>query len=156
MKKLLTIVLFSILTFACYQKDTTTEKIKEAEQTIDKNTVFSFEKNNLQEGCLSSSDLICTINTTVKCILDPKFAECETKSDTFPAFVLMQDDSLQRPTFQTYKINKLTPREDGAVEVHTQSSCNGSWFGLCSGNIVYVMKNINSKWKIIDIYALEF
>ena len=43
---------------------------------------------------------------------------------------------------KTYKITKMSPREDGSVEVYTQSSCNGNWFGLCNGNIVYVMKNI--------------
>ena len=72
-----------------------------------------------------------------------------------PSFVFMQDESLQRPTFQSYKITKLKPRSDGAIEVFTQSSCNGNWFGLCNGNIIYVIKNTNSIWQIIDIYAIE-
>ena len=67
-----------------------------------------------------------------------------------PSFVFMQDETLTRPTFQSYKITKLTPRADGSVEVHTQSSCNGNWFGLCNGNIIYVMKNINCKVLLRD------
>ena len=67
----------------------------------------------------------------------------------------MKDESLKRPTFQSYKINKIVPRNDGTIEIFTKSSCNGNWFGLCNGNIIYVMKNIKDKWNIIDIYAIE-
>ena len=155
MKKLIYFTLF-ILLVACSQKDTTKEKTPEAENTLDKETVFSFDVSNLQAECNSDSDIICTINRTIKCILNPSFEECEKNKETMPSFVFMQDESLQRPTFQSYKITKLLPREDGAVEVHTQSSCNGNWFGLCNGNIIYVMKNIDSSWRVIDMYALEF
>ena len=89
-------------------------------------------------------------------IINPEFSECAENKDNMPDFVFMQDETLQRPTFQSYKITKLVPRADGAVEVYTQSSCNGNWFGLCNGNIIYVMKNIDSRWRIIDMYALEF
>ncbi|MCQ2741411.1 MAG: hypothetical protein MJ210_04780 [Alphaproteobacteria bacterium] len=154
MKKLFIIISFILLS-ACSQKDTTAEKTSEAQKTLDKETVFSFNVNSLEQGCSSDSDLICTINTTVKCILNPEFTECEKNKDYIPSFVFMQDETLQRPTFQSYRIKKLNPREDGAVEVYTQSSCNGNWFGLCNGNIIYVMKNINSKWVVVDMYALE-
>ena len=67
----------------------------------------------------------------------------------------MEDESLQRPTQQSYKITKLKPLNDGTVEVYTQSTCNGVWFGLCNGNIIYVMKNVNNKWQVKDIYAIS-
>lgn len=155
MKKIFTILLSFIFITACSQKDTTAEKTKEANSNLDKNTVFSFDINNLKTGCDYDSDLICTINNSIKCTLNPNFEECQKLKDTMPSFVFMQDESLQRPTFQSYRITKLTPREDGAVEVHTQSSCNGNWFGLCNGNIIYIMKNIDSKWYIKDMYSLE-
>ncbi len=156
MKKLLSIILIAVLVTSCYDSNNTAEKTKEAEKNINKNTVFSFDVNNLQEGCSSNSDMVCTINTAVKCTLNPSFSECNKIKNSLPAFIFMQDDSLKRPTFQSYKITKLSPRNDGTVEVYTQSSCNGNWFGLCNGNIVYIMKNINSKWIITDIYAIEF
>ena len=154
MKKLLLILSF-ILVSACSQKDTTAEKTAEAQNTLDKETVFSFDVNSLESGCSSDSEMVCAINTTVKCILNPEFEECQSNKEAIPSFVFMQDETLQRPTFQSYRITKLSPRQDGAVEVHTQSTCNGNWFGLCNGNIIYVMKNIDSKWRVIDMYALE-
>lgn len=148
------LVLITLLT-ACSKQDNTAQKTAEAQNTLDKETVFSFEINKLAEGCDNSSEIICAINSTIKCIISPTFSECDKNKDNMPAFVFMQDESLKRPTFQSYKINKLSPRDDGAVEVHTQSSCNGNWFGLCNGNIIYVMKNIDSTWKVIDMYAVE-
>ena len=156
MKKAITTLFFILFIISCSQKDTTAEKTKEANSNLDKNTVFSFDVNNLKTGCDYDSELVCTINSAVKCTLNPLFEECEKLKDRLPTFVFMQDETLQRPTFQSYKINKLTPREDGAIEVYTQSTCNGNWFGLCNGNIVYVMKSIDSKWYIKDMYALEF
>lgn len=148
--------LLALLITACSKQDNTAEKTALAQNSLDKETVFSFEINNLQAGCDNPSEIVCAINQTIKCILNPQFSECDKAKDNMPAFVFMQDESLQRPTFQSYKINKLSPRSDGAVEVYTQSSCNGNWFGLCNGNIIYVMKNIDSTWKVIDMYAVEF
>lgn len=156
MKKLFFILFSFLIITACSPKDTTAEKTKEANSTLDKDTVFSFDINNLKPGCDTNSELICTINYSIKCTLNPDFEECKNLKKIMPSFIFMKDETLQRPTFQSYKINKLLPREDGAVEVHTQSSCNGNWFGLCNGNIIYVMKNINSKWYIKDMYAVEF
>ena len=156
MKKIFFALFSFLIITACYQKDTTAEKTKEENASLDKNTVFSFDVKDLKPGCNVDSELICTINYSIKCTLNPTFEECENLKEIMPSFVFMQDETLQRPSFQSYKITKLLPREDGSVEVHTQSSCNGNWFGLCNGNIIYIMKNINSKWYIKDMYALEF
>lgn len=156
MKKNILLLLSSLFIISCGKNDTTIEKTKEASANLDTETVFSFDINNLQPECNNSSDLICSINTTVKCIINPNFSECAKNKDFMPPFIFMQDENLARPTFQSYKITKLVPRADGAVEAFTQSSCNGNWFGLCNGNIVYVMKNIDSLWHVIDIYAIEF
>ena len=156
MKKSLILFFLTFLTISCGQKDTTSEKTQEASATLDKDTVFSFSVENISTGCDSDSEIVCTINLAVKCTLNPDFSECKSAKDKLPSFVFMQDETLQRPTFQSYKITKLKPRSDGAVEVYTQSSCNGNWFGLCNGNIIYVMKNYDSQWYIIDMYALEF
>ena len=156
MKKTIITFLALILFTACSPKDTTSEKATEENSSLDKDTVFSFDVSNLKTGCDNDSDLVCTINYAVKCTLNPKFDDCEKQKDKLPSFIFMEDESLKRPTFQSYKITKMLPREDGAVEVYTQSSCNGNWFGLCNGNIIYVMKNLDSKWYIKDMYTLEF
>jgi len=41
------------------------------------------------------------------------------------------------------------------IEVYTQGSCNGMWFGLCEGNIIYVLSNKNGFWAVKDVYARE-
>ena len=154
MKKLALLSLAVLLT-ACGNQDTTAQKTSQAQITLDKETVCSFDVHNLKEGCDNSSEIVCAINATVICILISVFLYCSKTKKNMPSFVFMKDESLQRPTFQSYKITKLTPRADGAVEVYTQSSCNGNWFGLCNGNIIYVMRNIDSVWKVEDMYAVE-
>ncbi len=156
MKNFFFLFTFFIILAACSKTDTTAEKTQAAAETLDKETVFSFDVKNLIPDCNSSSEIICAINQTIKCTLNPEFEECAQAKDKIPSFVFMQDESLQRPTFQSYKIIKLTPRSDGAVEVYTQSSCDGNWFGLCNGNIIYVMRNIDSVWRVTDMYATEF
>ncbi len=156
MKKISVFLSLFLIIASCSKTDTTSENTKKATETLDKKTVFSFDVNSLTTGCTNSSEIVCAINQTIKCTLNPEFDGCAQAKDKIPSFVFMQDESLQRPTFQSYKVIKLTPREDGAVEVYTQSSCNGNWFGLCSGNIIYVMKHIDSAWIVSDMYATEF
>lgn len=155
MKKLIFFAFLIILT-ACSKTDDSSTKLQKESTSIDKETVFSFNAENLTLGCESDSEMICAINTTIKCTINPDFEECGNAKQNMPDFVFMQDESLQRPTFQSYQVDKITPREDGQVEIRTKSSCNGNWFGLCNGNIIYVMKYIDSRWVVTDMYAVEF
>ena len=153
MKKIFILFLMFFIV-SCSKENSNTEKTNK--NNINKETIFSFDLHNMEEGCSSSSEMICIINTSIKCTLDPLFEECKKYKNRIPPFIFMQDENLKRPTIQSYKITKLAPRNDGTIEVVTNSSCNGNWFGLCNGNIVYVMKNLDSKWYIKDMYALEF
>lgn len=150
--------LYAILIFvtACSKSPDSSTKVQAESPSIDKETVFSFSAENLNTGCDSPSEMICTINTAIKCTINPEFSECAAAKDFLPKFVFMVDESLQRPTFQSYQIDKITPRDDDLVEVHTKSSCDGNWFGLCNGNIIYVMQYLDSHWIINDMYAVEF
>lgn len=114
---------------------------------------FSFKKDSLSEGCSDESDVICAINLSIKCTIDSKRAECDKSK--MPKFIFMEDESLERPTELEYKIIKLKPIAEGQLEVYTQSTCNGSWFGLCNGNIIYVMAQKNNQWTVKDLYALQ-
>mgnify|MGYP001110388324 CR=1 FL=1 len=114
---------------------------------------FHFSKDSLTAGCEDDSEIICAINLTVKCSIDPKFAECDKSK--MPKFIFMEDESLQRPTESGYKITKLKPIAEGQMEVYTQSQCNGQWFGLCNGNIIYVMGQKDGHWVVKDLYAMQ-
>ena len=67
----------------------------------------------------------------------------------------MEDPTLKRPTNVSYQIVKTKQITENITEVYTKMSCDGNWFGLCNGNIIYVLENLNSSWKLQDIYALQ-
>lgn len=117
--------------------------------------VYSFDINTLEPGCSNESQMICAINMSIKCTINPQFVECEEHKKAMPKFVFMEDENLKRPTSQSYKISKIKPLEDGNVEIYTQSTCNGNWFGLCNGNIIYTMSIKNGQWVVKDLYAIE-
>lgn len=165
MKKLLGIFCAILLISACSEKDETKNvektKVVEAEQEIPapalpksyENQVFSFDVNNLQKGCDKESQIVCAIDMLVKCTINPKFEDCDKTK--LPKFIFMEDESLERPTLQTYKIVKMKLIDANTVEIFTEGTCNGNWFGLCQGNIIYVMNLKNNEWVVKDLYALE-
>ena len=115
--------------------------------------VYRYDINNLPQGCDKGSDIVCAIDLQVKCTINPKLAECDAKK--LPRFTFMEDESLQRPTQSSFQIVKLKPIDATTVEVYTKSDCNGVWFGLCKGNIVYVLSNAKGTWVVKDLYALQ-
>lgn len=115
--------------------------------------VYHYDINNLPQGCDKGSDMVCAIDLQVKCTINPKLAECDAKK--LPRFTFMEDESLQRPTQSSFQIVKLKPIDATTVEVYTKSECNGVWFGLCKGNIVYVLNNAKGTWVVKDLYALQ-
>ncbi len=158
MKKILSLCAVLLALSACSKADEQTAQptpASEASAGIDNETVFSFDLNTLKPGCDNESQIVCAINASIKCTINPAFADCLEQKAYMPNFIFMQDDSLQRPTSQSYKITKIKPLPDGTVEVYTQSTCNGNWFGLCNGNIIYVMDFQNNRWVVKDLYAVE-
>lgn len=115
--------------------------------------VYNYDAANLPGQCEKGSDVICAIDLQVKCTINPKLAECDPKK--LPKFTFMEDESLRRPTQQTFQVVKVKPIDPYTVEVYTRGTCNGVWFGLCQGNIVYVLNNKNGVWAVKDLYALE-
>ena len=156
MKKLLSLLMVLLTISACSKSEEQSPKPTPAPTaSIDKDTIFSFDINTLSPGCDNNSEMVCAINASIKCTINPEFAECAELKAFMPNFIFMQDESLQRPTSQSYKITKIKPLSDGTVEVYTQSTCNGNWFGLCNGNIIYVMDYQNNRWIVKDLYAIE-
>lgn len=114
---------------------------------------FSFQKDSLPDNCPESSEVVCAVNQTAICTISPYQTQCDKA--LMPSFIFMEDESLDRPTQISYKIIELKPLAGGQLEVHTDSTCNGNWFGLCDGRIIYVMAQQNGKWIVKDIYARE-
>ncbi len=139
----------------------TQEALEEGEEIVARpqfdvefeDVVYHYDINNLPQGCDKGSDMVCAIDLQVKCTINPKLAECDAKK--LPRFTFMEDESLQRPTQSSFQIVKLKPIDATTVEVYTKSECNGVWFGLCKGNIVYVLSNAKGAWVVKDLYALQ-
>lgn len=116
-------------------------------------TTYRYKLGETQKGCNKGSEVACAIDLYMKCTLNFKDSECA--KDKLPKFVFMDDESLQRPTEMSFKITKIKPIDTHMIEVYTESTCNGMWFGLCEGNIIYVLSNKSGGWVVKDVYAME-
>lgn len=115
---------------------------------------FSFTLGSLSADCALDDAMFCAVETAVKCTINPEFNGC-TDAD-LPKFVFMKDPGLNRPTEMNYKIIDKKVLNNDITEIYTESNCNGNWFGLCQGTIIYVMaRKPENMWYIKDIYAIE-
>lgn len=113
--------------------------------------VFAFQKGEKPDKIADENEIVQAVNLTVGCTVEPTLSICD--KNLMPSFIFMEDDSLDRPTEMSYKITELKPLAGGNMEVYTDSECNGNWFGLCQGRIIYVMMQQNGHWIVKDIYA---
>lgn len=157
MKKLLSVLLMAFLFCSCSKEEekNAAEQPASAPEIKTSEEVYSFDINTLQTGCDSDSQIICAINLSIKCTINPQFSECDEHKKEMPDFTFMEDENLKRPTSQSYKITKIKPLDGNMVEIYTQSTCNGNWFGLCNGNIIYIMTFRDNRWIVKDLYAIE-
>ena len=116
------------------------------------NQKFSFTTESPASAYTNTDPVINAINGAVKCTLTPKDSACTALN--IPKFILMEDESLQRPTQMQYQITKIKPLAGGLLHIYTQSQCNNNWFGLCQGTIVYALQSQNDRWYVADIFAL--
>ena len=114
---------------------------------------YTYKIGENKIACNKKDKVACAIDLYVKCTLNPQDASCDKKK--MPKFVFMNDESLQRPTEMSFKIVKIKPIDADVIEVYTESTCNGMWFGLCEGSIIYVLKAKNDQWIVKDVYAFE-
>ncbi len=132
-------------------KNNQDEPVKEAKLP---DTLFVFSKDTLSEDCSQSDEQFCAVENAVKCTINPNLNGCSEAN--LPKFIFMQDPGLDRPTEISYKIVNRRVLVNNNVEIHTESSCNGGWFGLCQGTVIYVLSEPDGgKWFVKDIYAIE-
>ena len=162
-KKLIVILcMLILLVFSIYL----VTKTKDADRTVAEESVieietpklpeqtFSFEKDSLNQNCSIDDSMFCAIETAVKCTINPEFTPC-AKAD-LPKFIFMTEPGLDRPTEMNYKIVDKKILGNGTTEIYTESNCNGNWFGLCQGTIIYVMaQKPENVWYVKDIYGIE-
>lgn len=112
----------------------------------------SFDNSEANIEC-KESQAVCAVDHAVRCTINPNLSICD--KNKLPRFIFMDDESLGRPTRIDYKIVKDHPIDMNTIEIQTVSTCDGVWFGLCNGNIIYVISNSTGEWIVKDIYALE-
>ena len=111
------------------------------------------KKGEIDATCNNESEIICAVETTVKCSVDPTLSICS--KNIVPDYTFMEDDEfLGRPTEVLYRITGIKTIDADTIEVRTKSECNGSWFGLCQGNVIYVVDNVKGFFRVKDVYAL--
>ena len=114
---------------------------------------YRYDIQDLETNCNKGSEIVCAVELQVKCTINPKLAICDHKK--LPRFTFMEDESLRRPTTMSFQMIKIKPIDAQTIEVYTQSECNGGWFGLCQGNIIYVLNHKSGQWIVKDVYALQ-
>lgn len=112
----------------------------------------SFDNSEAEIEC-KESQAVCAVDRAVRCTINPNLLICDKSK--LPRFIFMDDEGLGRPTRIEYKIIKDHPIDMNNIEIQTVSTCDGMWFGLCNGNIIYVLSNSTGEWIVKDIYALE-
>ena len=159
-KILLSFVLMVVILVSLYTWKTKTSKtiiINEEPPSITTKTfddkVYTYHADNLSAKCKINSSMACAVEFAVKCTLNPDYEGC--RDSKLPKFIFMTDEALNRPTEMSFKIVKIKPINQDLIEVHTDSTCNGNWFGLCQGRIIYVLVPMGESWRVKDIYAIE-
>lgn len=130
------------------------EQIVEVEETLP-DTVFSFNTQNITAECSKDlPEMLCAVENAVKCTIKPDLEICADLN--LPQFIFMTDPTVERPTEMNYKFINKEIQPTGSVNIYTESSCNGGWFGLCQGTVIYVLgQSKKGTWRIKDIYAIE-
>lgn len=132
----------------------TEEQVVEAvEQEALPETIFTFNIENLSDDCSQENNLLCSVENAVKCTINPDLKFCAALK--LPEFIFMKDPSVDRPSEISYKIVNKKVLPNNTTEIYTESACNGNWFGLCQGTVIYVLSPDNDNWQIKDIYAIE-
>lgn len=117
------------------------------------NSEHIYEAGSLSEKCQLNSAMACAVETAVKCTLNPELSICAEAK--LPKFIFMTDEALGRPTKMSFQIAKIKPINNDLIEIHTDGTCDGNWFGLCNGRIIYVLVPSGDTWRVKDIYAIE-
>lgn len=135
------------------ETNTDEEQIEAVAEEVLPETIFTFNIENISEECSQDNLQFCAVENAVKCTVNPDSEFC--KNLKLPEFIFMKDPSIDRPSEISYKIVNKKVLPNNTTEIYTESACNGNWFGLCQGTVIYVLTPANENWYVKDIYAIE-
>lgn len=115
--------------------------------------IYTFNIENATSDCTQEKPQFCAVENAVKCTVNPDLEIC--KKLKLPEFIFMKDPSIDRPSEISYKIVNKKSLPNNTTEIYTESACNGNWFGLCQGTVIYVLAPLDENWQVKDIYAIE-
>ncbi len=120
-------------------------------------TLFTFNKDSLPKDCMIENVQLCAVEQAIKCTIDPNFDKCQEEKNKgkLPQFIFITESGTDRPSEISYKFTDKKILNNQTVEYYTDSTCNGTWFGLCHGRIIYVLAPDSEGWIVKDIYAIE-
>lgn len=116
-------------------------------------TIYTFNIQNLSNECSQENPQFCAVEDAIKCTINPDLDFCVGLK--LPEFIFMKDPSIDRPSEISYKIVNKKVLPNNTTEIYTESACNGNWFGLCQGTVIYVLYPQGENWQVRDIYAIE-
>ena len=125
------------------------------EETLPEDT-YTLNLQNLPTECALNKSILCAVENAVKCTINTEYGKCDKQR--LPKFIFMTDQSINRPTEISFKFINKRPLPNNTVEIYTESNCNGTWFGLCEGTVIYVLapdEQNADNWVVKDIYAIE-
>ena len=161
-KSIVALGLLLLLGFSIYLLQKTRKEVvvtEEDEEVIVQepklpDTLFSFKKEELTDTCSSDNAQFCAIEQAVKCTINPDLNGC--KEAKLPKFIYLNAPGIDRPSEISYKFTDKKILNNQNIEFYTDSTCNGTWFGLCHGRVIYVLApEGNNSWSVKDIYAIE-
>ena len=117
---------------------------------------YTINIENIPNECIEQNEMLCAVEKAVKCTINSNLDEC--KKLELPKFIFMNEPSIERPTEISYKFINKKVLPNNTVEIYTDSACNGRWFGLCQGTVIYVLVPASEtvkEWHVKDIYAIE-
>ncbi|MEE6206434.1 MAG: hypothetical protein VZR95_00050 [Alphaproteobacteria bacterium] len=165
-KIIVVLCMLGLLGFSCtlLKKSEPQEKttVQSEETTVQKeeeklpDSLYTFNIENLPEECSEQNEMLCAVEKAIKCTIDTNIKYCQNLD--LPRFIFMSEQSVERPTEISYKFTAKKVLPNNTVEIYTDSACNGKWFGLCQGTIIYVLTPANAtvkEWHVKDIYAIE-
>ena len=155
---MLIIVGFSFMLLQKSQPVSTTSEenpLPEKVEEVLPDTIYSLKESELDNKCSEENEQLCAVEYAIKCTIKPDMDVC--KKIELPSFIFMNDPSIDRPTEINYRFIEKKVLLNNTTEIYTESTCNGAWFGLCQGTVIYVLTPSKNefKWQVKDIYAIE-
>ena len=118
--------------------------------SFDADKTYHFQKDKFTPDC-TESDVICAVDLTAKCTINPKMEGCTEK--TVPSFIFQEFEAAKRPSQITFNIIQIKQTTPEMISVVTKSKCDEKWYGLCQDTVIYILNTKDKNLFVSDIYS---